>query len=70
MAKMTTDYTITLELTRREFTLITKGLIGKLQPAEIQEAKDFCLTLMNARMEDLEIKTEAATHALHKAQET
>lgn len=56
-----------LELTKEEFTLITKTLCGKLRDMEIDLAYDFGVELLEAFNNQLMVKHEEAEQV--KAQE-
>lgn len=60
---------IELALEKRELVLITKALCGKLRAAETQEAEALGFQLLEAFVNELGIKKEAAEHALAKAKE-
>jgi len=66
---LSTDMTINLSLTRREFVLVTKALTGRLREDEVLEARTFGLDVMSAYCLHLGEKNQAADHALEKAKE-
>lgn len=67
---MTIQEEYTLILTKREYTLVTKALVGKLDPGakgigdEIAEAREFGLKLMTRATEAMGAKFDALNHAL------
>lgn len=69
MANIRTPFSVELALEKREFTLITKALVGKLRPEEVEEAKALGLMLQAGFAKELSDKAQHAAHALDKAGE-
>ena len=57
-----------LVLTKREFTLVTKALVGKLDPErDVSEARVLGVDLMCRAVESLKSKQTAMAHATERA---
>jgi ribosomal protein L40E len=68
MAQVKSDLTVILNLDKREFTLISKALVGTLRDDEILVATELGFTLMKQFERDLVNKLEGATHAIEMAE--
>lgn len=64
---MKTNIDVVLELEKREFTLITKALCGKLREEEVEEARLLGEQIQALFTEELHRKHAAAEHALAQA---
>lgn len=63
------ELAIQLDLEKRELTLITKALCGKLRSDEVEAAKALGGADLSHYSNELSNKSEAATHAISKASE-